>query len=108
LIQQELDALRERLNNHVVRHNKDKKLPSGVSPNVAFALHEEYGGTWCLQPVDREVIRGLKAALGGEDTIRFVSIEYATRAQSVYDSLGVASLTLQNVWEIFRGMLPHM
>ncbi|KIJ05969.1 hypothetical protein PAXINDRAFT_20810 [Paxillus involutus ATCC 200175] len=108
LIQQELDQLMDHFNNHVVRRDKKKKLPSGVSPNVAFALHDQYGGENCLQKVDRAVVKHLMEDIGGEDLIRFLDIGYAAHAQTVYDSLNFTSLTLQNVWAVFSAMLPLM
>ncbi|KIK79428.1 hypothetical protein PAXRUDRAFT_161324, partial [Paxillus rubicundulus Ve08.2h10] len=108
LIQQELDQLMDHFNNRVVCHDKKKKLPSGVSSNVAFALHNQYGGEDCLQKVDRAVVKQLMEEIGGEDLICFVDIAYAAHAQTVYDSLNFTSLTLQNVWAVFSAMLPLM
>ena len=64
-----------------------KKLPSGVSPNVAFTLYPQYGGEQCFQPVDRNFVKSLMEAIGGEDLICFVSVEYAASAQAVFDEL---------------------
>ncbi|KAF8495823.1 hypothetical protein JB92DRAFT_3099800 [Gautieria morchelliformis] len=100
-IQQELDELRDRFNNHRVRKDRNKVLPSGVSPNEAFALHEEYSAENLLQPVNKGVVRELMVSIGGDDLIRFVSVEYAVHAQEVYDSLGIQKLTMFNVWTVF-------
>ena len=108
LIQQELDQLRDHFNNHVVRLDKNKELPSGISPNVAYALHEKYGGEFCLQPVDTTVVYDLMSQIGGEDLIRFVSVEYAAYAREVFESLGIGELSLHNVWDIFQAMMPRM
>jgi hypothetical protein len=108
LIQQELDELKERFNCHKTRYDSTKQLPSGVSPDVAYSLYEEYGAQNCLQPVDPDVVQNLMDAIGGEDLIRFVSVEYAARAQEVFDSLEVPKITFHNVWEIFQKMLPYV
>ncbi|KAI0367996.1 hypothetical protein BV20DRAFT_949050 [Pilatotrama ljubarskyi] len=108
LIQQELDKLRDSLNNHKPRRDKSKLNPTGVAPNVAYALCHEYGAQRCLQPVDRELIAQLMEDLGGEELIRFVSAEYSTRAANVYEKLGIQELTFENVWDVFSSMLPHM
>lgn len=108
LIRQELDDLKERFNNHIVRFDKAKKLPSGMSPNVAFALHEKYGAENLLQPVDRAIAQNLMEQMGGEDLVRFVTDEYAARAQAAFDALEIGSLTLQNVWHVFEAMLPRL
>ncbi|KAF8482338.1 hypothetical protein JB92DRAFT_3149094 [Gautieria morchelliformis] len=108
LIQQELDELRDRFNNHRVQKDRNKVLPSGVSPNEAFTLHEEYGAENLLQPVNKGVVRELMVSIGGDDLIRFVSVEYAVHAQEVYYSLGIQKLTMFNVWTVFQAMLPLM
>jgi len=108
VIQKELDEIKERFNNHVVRLDRNKLIPSGVAPSIAFSLHMQFGGENCLQPVDKAVIRQLMEELGGDDLIRFVSVEYASKAQGVFDSLGIENLTLQNVWHVFQAMLPAM
>jgi hypothetical protein len=77
LIQQELDELKDRLNCHITRFDSSKKNPSGVSPDVAFSLCTEYGGENCLQLVDVAVVWNLMEEIGGEELIRFVSIDYA-------------------------------
>jgi hypothetical protein len=50
----------------------------------------------------------LMEEIGGENLIRFVSVEYAARAQGVFDTLAVPKLTFSNVWEVFSAMIPHL
>ncbi|KAG1834205.1 hypothetical protein EV424DRAFT_1468724 [Suillus variegatus] len=106
LIQQELNQLQEQFNKHRVYKDSSKKLPSGVSPNVAFPLHHEYQAENCLQAVDREVVRQLMESIGGEDLIRFVSVEYENHAQTIITNLGFKELSFHNVWNILSAMLP--
>lgn len=106
LIQQELDTLKHRLNTHTVRYDRDKLLPSGVSPNVAILLHKDYDAQNCLQLVDRDVVKNLMEEIGGEDLIRFVDSEYSAAAQLIFDGLGFTVLTFENVWSVFSAMLP--
>ena len=106
LIQQELDQLKAHLNNHVVRYDAKKKLPSGMSANTAYSLYAENGGEWCLQDVDREIIQHLKVEIGGEGLLRFVSVEYEVHAKKVFESLDYGKILLQNVWSVFADMLP--
>jgi hypothetical protein len=80
VIQKELDGLKDHFNNHVVRLDCSKLIPSGVAPSVAYSLYEKYGGEFCLQLVDKAVIRKLMEELGGEDLIHFVSADYAAKA----------------------------
>jgi len=91
-----------------VRKDRGKKLPSGTSPNIAYTLYEEYGGDDCLQPIDPDFVRLLMEGIGGEDLIRFVSVEYAARAQAVFETLGFPGLSFQNVWLTFSAMMPIM
>lgn len=107
LIQTELDHLRDAFNNHRVRKDRGKALPSGLAPNVSFSLYEKYGGENGLLPVDCTIVKQLMENIGGEDLIRFVSRDYAAKAQAVFvDQLGNPKLTMTNVWDIFQEMLP--
>ncbi|KAJ3782569.1 hypothetical protein GGU10DRAFT_396781 [Lentinula aff. detonsa] len=108
LIQAELDSLKDRFNNHCVRKDRGKYLPSGTSPNTAFALYQQHGGDFGLQTADRNVIAQLMEDMGGENLIRFVPVEYAAKAQQVYDSLDLPKLTMSNIWGVFQAMLPCM
>ena len=107
LIQQELDNFKDRMNCHVTRYDRTKKIPSGVSPDVAISLCTEYGGENCLQPIDVDVVQQLMDGVGN-DAIQFVPVEYANRAQEVFASLGVARLSFQNIWQVFSRMIPHL
>ncbi len=107
LIQSELDQLREKFNNHKVRKDRNKKLPSGTSSNIAYTLYGDYGGENCLQPVELPVVSKLMEEIGGQDLIRFVSVEYSAKAEAVLKGLG-ATVTLENVWNVFQAMLPLM
>jgi hypothetical protein len=107
LIQKELNDLRDRFNNHVVRYDCNKKNPSGVAPNISIALPEEYGAVNCLQSVNVNLVHMLKEELGGEELIRFVDKAFATRAMEVFETLQTM-LTMENVWLIFHTMMPLM
>ncbi|GJJ07921.1 hypothetical protein Clacol_002127 [Clathrus columnatus] len=106
LINQELDELRDRLNNHRVCKDRTKISPSGTTPHIALSLYKEYNAEWMLQHVDCNVVQDLMEELGGADLVHFVSVGYAERAEVVYSGLGISKLSFHNVWEIFRAMLP--
>lgn len=108
MIQAELDDFRRTSNDHKVRSDNVKVLPSGVSPNVAFALFHKYGGENCLQQVDPAIVQNLMEEIGGEALIQFVTPEYAAKAQAAYDTLHITSLTLENIWSVFSSLLPLM
>lgn len=98
----------EHTNNHKVRNNSIKMNPSGVSPNVCYALPQKYGGENCLQTVDVQMIQDLMKDIGGEELVQFVPPDYAVRAQAVYDHLSIEKLSFDNVWHVFSAMLPKM
>ena len=65
-------------------------------------MPDSYNAIDCLQQVDVDVIQEIMDAIGGEDLIRFVSTDYAARAQQVFDLLRLPPVTLHNVWEVFQ------
>ncbi|KAI6167786.1 hypothetical protein EDD17DRAFT_1773327 [Pisolithus thermaeus] len=103
-IQHELDQLKEHFNDHPTHFDAMKKLPSGVSPNVAIALAAEYGGESQLIPIDCAVVHCLMEEIGGESLIVFVDGEFAIHAQVVFDSLGM-EITPHSIWQVFMKML---
>jgi hypothetical protein len=93
---------------NAARMRKDihKPGPSGVSRDHAFTFPESWGGRDCLLPVDVEVIRKMKADMGGDSLLNFVSVEFSERAQVIYDSLDISDLTFENIWAVFSKMFP--
>jgi hypothetical protein len=91
-----------------MRKDRGKKLPSGVSLKVAYTLYGQYRGENCLQPIDQNFMKALMEAIEGEDLICFVSVEYAARAQAVFDNLRFGALLFHNVWTVFLTMMPIM
>jgi hypothetical protein len=87
-----------------MRKDKSKPGPSGMSRDEAFNFPEKWGGRNCLLPVDVAVIEKMKADLGGDALLDFVSPEFSQRAQEIFDSLNVIELTFENVWIIFSRM----
>ena len=108
LLQQKLNEVITFRNGVRIRHDKNKPGPSGMSRNTAFALPERWGGRNCLLPVDINVIREIKAAMGGDSLISFSTPEYAARAQEIYDSLGIVELGFDNIWDVFADMKERM
>lgn len=89
-----------------MRKDKNKPGPSGMSRNEAYFNPASWGGRNCLMPVDVEVVREIKEAMGGDELLAFTSAEFEQRAQVVYDSLDIPELTFENVWHVFSVMLP--
>jgi hypothetical protein len=89
-----------------IRSQHEKPGPSGMSRNEAFSLFEDWGGKDYLLKIPVDVVRTMKADLGGEALLEFTGPEFSQRAQAVLDSLRPVALTLENAWKIFRVMLP--
>ena len=89
-----------------MRKDNDKIGPSGMSRNEAFSLPEQWGGRNCLLPVDVDVIREIKAKMGGDALLEFTSVEFSARAQAAYDTLDITNLTIENVWNVFQAVYP--
>ena len=96
---------KERFNAHKPRWDPQKVNPSGVSPNVAFALPEKYNGLNCLRKFTQdslELLRQLKQQLHPEELMQFVPPDFATRCQEALDSLDLVQLSFTNVWTVYQ------
>jgi hypothetical protein len=107
-LQADLDKQMDFRNGVRMRLDNLKAGPSGMSRNAAFSLPESWGGRNCLLPVDVAVVREIKAAMGGDALLNFVSPGYSARAQVVYNGLCISELTLENIWQVFGTMMPLM
>ena len=47
----------------------------------------------------------IKEEMGGDDILAFVDHDFSAQAATAYDSLGIADLNFNNVWDIFTAML---
>ena len=57
MVQKELDVFRVSVwNNHSVRKQKDKELPTGVAEHI-YAFQEQHGGKKCGIPVTEEQLQ---------------------------------------------------
>lgn len=99
----------ESRNAYKSRRDHSKPGPSGMSRNEAYSLPHKWGGRECLLNVDLDVVREIKEFISnGEDLFRFplVTVEFERQAEEIYQTLHVQDLTLSNVWNVFRMMLP--
>ena len=107
LLQKELDKMVEFRNGAMMRKDKNKPGPSGMSRNQAFSLPESWGGINCLLGIpDMAVIHEMKVKLGGERLLAFSTPEFGDHAQQVFDSLNIKSFSFSSVWAIFETMVP--
>jgi hypothetical protein len=105
LLQKVTNEFMESQNAFRSRKDRKKAGPSGISRNIAYSLPHTWGGRNCLLPVDRNIIRQIKEEMGGDDILSFVDHDFAAQAEIAYNSLGVADLNFNNVWDIFSKML---
>lgn len=111
MIQRELDRFVESANNRRVRKQREKLLPSGVSPNTAYTFPEKFNGVDCLQHIDVELVDNiLREFEEGRKAVEDwgVPVEFATRAQEGYIRLRSPEISLTNIWLIFSALIPYV
>lgn len=108
LLQKVTDEFMESRNAYRSRKDNKKAGPSGMSHNIAFSLPHTWGGKNCILPIDQDVVRQIKAEMGGDDILAFVDCDFADQAETAYESLGIVNLNFNNVWSIFSRMLEIM
>ncbi|KAJ7092528.1 hypothetical protein C8R43DRAFT_1049877 [Mycena crocata] len=109
LIQGELDEFRVYWNQHRIRAQPNKTMPSGHVPVDALEHPEIYGGINCFIKIPKETIDNLREVLTQEvgprsDHLQWVDDEFSSLAESVHKSIGSPKITLNNSWEIFAQM----
>ena len=95
-MQRELEEFRIWWNQHRVRFQPEKDMPSGHVPADALVHPELLGGLDCLISVPAPVISEL--------FLQWVSPEFAGLAEHVYELLGKPEITFTNAWDIFHAM----
>ncbi|KAJ6611720.1 hypothetical protein B0H10DRAFT_2165763 [Mycena sp. CBHHK59/15] len=96
IVQLCLDDFVDHWNNHKIRTQHDKLLPSGVSPNYICDFPEQFGLTKFGEPAPQHA-----------ECYRWVSDEFDTKAWEVYGQIGSPKLILTDGWTIFCEMLPR-
>ncbi|KAJ7653566.1 hypothetical protein DFH06DRAFT_1270086 [Mycena polygramma] len=102
IVQGELDHFTERWNSHVIRRQRNKLMPSGVSPNELYA-HPEYYGAASAVDTFRDTIR-----IDRETALRWVPVEFDTIAIQVYELLGSPVCSAETAWDLFSKMSSVM
>lgn len=107
VMQQELNKFMNYANNHKIRKQKEKRLPSGVSPIYAYTCPNRFGGRECLQPVCMQVIEGLMKDLEPEMKAYSdwgVPREFADVAEQLLVAIGVPKVEMSNAWLVFTSL----
>jgi hypothetical protein len=105
-----MDRFRDEANNKRVRKQRNKILPSGVSPHIAYLFPERYGGEECLQEVDLALVQemletDLMQRAKAQASDWGVPEEFARRAEAALRTLEIEEVTLQNIWIVFTALL---
>ena len=99
-----MDDFVEYWNNHIVRYQNDKELPSGAAPNTVFSYPGNYSLEHCGVPVDREIVEGLRETMEGKtrtECFSWVTDEFAAEAELAYEQIGSPELHYIEGWRIF-------
>ncbi|KAJ3498047.1 hypothetical protein NMY22_g19640 [Coprinellus aureogranulatus] len=111
VIQRELDRFRTYWNNHQVRPQKEKLMPSGHVPSDAFENpknHDPEAEKYLIKVPDSVLTdcrRYLTDEVGERSAhMSWYSEEFAASAQDAYVALGSPEITLENAWEVFNSM----
>src|ERR1700742_4696207 len=110
IMQKELDKFVHFANNRRMRKQKDKVLPSGVTPDFAYTFPDQFGGRDCLIPVDRQVVKEILDDMEAEKdalTDWGVPPEFAAAASAAAISLeiNIEECSLNNIWWIFAAII---
>ncbi|KAJ7777976.1 hypothetical protein DFH07DRAFT_766191 [Mycena maculata] len=109
VVQRSLDNFCNEQNNHRIRKQTEKLLPSGGTPNQFYSNLAKYGGKSCLIPVEEAVVDELLAnCQEGHERMRYVDTAFEEIAQAAYDALEQPEITLQNAWTVFRAMIGKL
>lgn len=111
LLQTRLDEFREYWNNHTLRSQKDKDLPSGTSPLHMWTCPTSVRPTArdCSVGVRAELVQELRNRLGGVEGRRrayeFVAPEFQALADGALADLGFPVISLSNAWPMFHSIV---
>lgn len=110
LIQEYLDSFKYFHNNHKIRKQRNKKTPSGASPDWLTRHPTSYDPTAvnCGIPVDPKWVAQERQKLGGMEErkrlFQWYPEEFGTRATEAWITLGQPTRTLTTSWSIFRNI----
>ncbi|KAJ7813493.1 hypothetical protein B0H14DRAFT_2522815 [Mycena olivaceomarginata] len=110
IVQGKLDHFTERWNSHVIRHQRNKLMPSGVSPNELYAHPEYYGGRCFAIPVPQAALDAFRASirLSRDAALSWVPAEFDVIATQVYELLGSPMCSAETAWDLFSKMSSVM
>ncbi|KAJ7511628.1 hypothetical protein B0H11DRAFT_2370583 [Mycena galericulata] len=115
VIQAELDDFVQWWNNHRMRHQHEKIMPSGRVPSHAMDYPELFGGLDCRIKIPPEAITDLREQLETEEGPKSdfqawlgLTEEFNLRASEVYVAIGEPEIKLANAWDVFVQMAMEL
>ncbi|KAJ7758934.1 hypothetical protein DFH07DRAFT_701626, partial [Mycena maculata] len=109
IVQRSLDKFVDYWNNHKIRTQCNKLLPSGFSPNYVCDFPDKFGLTHFGVPAPQHFVDALRENIprSRAECYRWVSDEFEGQAWAVYEHIGRPEFLLTEGWTIFCKMLPH-
>ncbi|KAJ6626634.1 hypothetical protein B0H10DRAFT_1941648 [Mycena sp. CBHHK59/15] len=109
IIQLSLDDFVDYWNNHKIRTQRNKLLPSGFSPNYVCDFPDRFGLTYFGVPAPQHLVDALRQNIpkSRDECYTWVSDKFETKAWEVYSHIGAPKFALTEGWSIFCQMLPH-
>ncbi|KAJ7882120.1 hypothetical protein B0H13DRAFT_2235504 [Mycena leptocephala] len=104
-----LDDFVDYWNNHKIRTQRNKLLPSGVSPNYICDFPQRFGRTNFAVQAPQDLVEALRQNIpkSREECHRWVSDEFDAQAWEVYERIGAPKFVLTEGWTVFCQMLPR-
>ncbi|KZV59392.1 hypothetical protein PENSPDRAFT_672386 [Peniophora sp. CONT] len=103
---QELDKFINYWNDHPIRKQKNKKMPSGATPRDVWLSPDYCGVEHVGFPIPAEVIQAKRDALRltREEAYCWVGEDFKKVAKAAYHAIGLPVLTISNGWSVFQRM----
>ncbi|KAJ4492029.1 hypothetical protein C8J55DRAFT_533979 [Lentinula edodes] len=112
LVQDELVNFQRWWNNHRVRTQENKMMPSGHIPSFALEYPSILNGVDCRIEVPKEAIARLREFLeeetnkSREEFFRWYPDDFAKAASSTWEAIGKPVIRLETAWDVFSQMMP--
>lgn len=109
IVQDALDEFCVWWNQHTVRRQPDKDMPSGHVPQDAVEHPQLFGGIDCLIRIPKDTIDDMRQYLAEEVGPRekfqqFFPAEFQLIASDVHAAIGNPQITLLTAWSVFTKM----
>ncbi|KAJ8081664.1 hypothetical protein PM082_007510 [Marasmius tenuissimus] len=106
IVQNALNRFADYWNNHVIRYQKEKQMPSGVAPMLLFEDPYAHQGERFSIPIPNGATQALRESLPNTraEALDFVTPEFNDWAFHIYNEIGAPEVDAHNAWTVFRQM----